>query len=209
VAPAVNASPIARDGVVTFGSLNNFRKVSRPALATWCRVLSAVPHSRLHLHTLHGPHRDRVLGFFQDGGVSADRVRFIDPVPLAEYFALYHDVDVALDPFPYAGGTTTLDAAYMGVPTVTFAGDTAVGRGGVSINSNLGLHDLITHAPGDYVRVAASLANDRPRLADLRATLRQRMGGSPLMDAPRFVRHLEAAYVAMGALGFEPRTKGL
>ena len=104
----------------------------------------------------------------------------------------------------YAGGTTTLDAAYMGVPTVTLAGRTAVGRGGASILTTLGLPDLIAHTTDDYVRVASSLAANRPRLAHLRATLRQRMQSSPLMDAPRFTRHLEAAYRQMATARLTP-----
>ena len=104
---------------------------------------------------------------------------------------------MALDPFPYGGGTTTCDALWMGVPVVSLAGQTAVGRGGLSILSNLGLTDLVAHDVRQYVRIAADLANDLPRLGQLRATLRERMQSSPLMDAPRFARGVEAAYRTM------------
>lgn len=193
--------PAIRDpqSLLTFGSLNTFRKVSRPALETWVRLLRAVPESRLQLHCGTGPHRAAILYLFSSHDVSPDRIHFVGPVPLADYFRLYDGIDIALDPFPYAGGTTTLDAAYMGVPTVTLAGRTAVGRGGVSINANLDLLDLIAHTSDDYVRIALALASDRPRLVHFRNTLRRRMQSSPLMNAPRFTRNLETAYREMGA----------
>jgi len=111
-----------------------------------------------------------------------------------DYFTLYRRIDVALDTFPYGGGTTTCDALWMGVPVVTLVGQTAVGRGGLSILSNVGVPELAARSQDEYVRIATELAGDLPRLAHLRATLRQRMAQSPLMDAPRFARHVEAAY---------------
>ena len=106
----------------------------------------------------------------------------------------YQNIDVLLDTFPYCGATTSLDAFWMGVPVVTLAGDTGVGRAGVSIARNLGLPELVATTLDDYARIAVKLARDRPRLADLRAGLRARMQASPLMDAPRFARGIEAAY---------------
>src|SRR5581483_4397893 len=110
---------------------------------------------------------------------------------------VYRQIDVALDPFPYGGGPTTCDALWMGVPVVSLAGQTAVGRGGLSILSNLGLTDLVAHDSEQYVRIAVELANDLPRRSELRATLRDRMQVSPLMNAPRFARNVEAAYRSM------------
>ena len=118
-------------------------------------------------------------------------------LPAAEYFDLHQRIDAALDTFPYGGGTTTCDALWMGVPVVSLAGRTAVGRGGVSILSNIGLPELIAASPEQYVRVAAELAHDLSRLSRLRATLRDRMQASPLMNAPRFARGVEAAYRTM------------
>jgi predicted O-linked N-acetylglucosamine transferase (SPINDLY family) len=85
----------------------------------------------------------------------------------------------------------------MGVPVITLAGSTAVGRGGVSQLSNLGLADLIAREPEHYVQLATTLAADRARLQGLRSSLRQRMKGSPLMDAPRFARGIESAFRSM------------
>jgi predicted O-linked N-acetylglucosamine transferase (SPINDLY family) len=129
--------------------------------------------------------------------MSPERVEFVAYLPWTEYFETYHRIDVALDPFPYGGGTTTCDALWMGVPVVSLAGKLAVGRGGLSILSNVGLADLVGRDVDQYVQIAAGLAADISRLQELRATMRERMRSSPLMDAPRFARNLEAAYRQM------------
>ena len=119
-------------------------------------------------------------------------------MPTKAYLELYQQVDIALDTFPYGGGTTTCDAApRMGVPVVSLTGNTAVGRGGLSILSNLGLSELVAHSEEEYVQIARELAGNLPRLGNLRSTLRQQMERSPLMDAPRFARSIEAAYRQM------------
>jgi predicted O-linked N-acetylglucosamine transferase (SPINDLY family) len=195
--PPVNTLPALGAGHINFGSLNNFCKVSSPVLAAWSRLLQAVPGSRLLLHAREGSHCGRVRGVLSEQGISAERVVFVDFQPAAEYFDVYRRIDVALDPFPYGGGTTTCDALWMGVPVVSLSGQTAVGRGGVSILSNVGLPELIASSPGEYVRIAIELAQDVSRLSDLRATLRARMQACPLMNAPRFARNVEAAYRTM------------
>jgi predicted O-linked N-acetylglucosamine transferase (SPINDLY family) len=196
-APAVDRLPALRTGHVTFGCLNNFCKVTAPTLAAWSHLLQAVPASRLILHAHAGSHRDRVLEFFAQDGVPPERVTFVPMLAPADYFRKYEQIDVALDPFPYNGGTTTCDALWMGVPVVSLAGQTAVGRGGFSILSNLGLTELVAHDSGQYVGIAAELAGNLSRLGGLRQTLRERMQMSPLMDAPRFARNVETAYRTM------------
>jgi predicted O-linked N-acetylglucosamine transferase (SPINDLY family) len=99
-----------------------------------------------------------------------------------------------LDTFPYNGHTTSLEALWMGVPVITLPGDAPVARAGLSQLMNLGLPELIARNSDDYVRIAAELCADLPRLAKLRATLRSRMESSVLMDAPRFARSIETAY---------------
>jgi predicted O-linked N-acetylglucosamine transferase (SPINDLY family) len=195
--PPVNALPAFETGHVSFGSLNNFCKVSPAALAVWSRLLQAVPGSRLLLHAHAGRHRDRVRRLLAEQGISAERLAFVGLLPTAEYFGVYQRIDVALDPFPYGGGTTICDALWMGVPVVSLAGQMAVGRGGVSILSNVGLPELVAQDSEQYVRIAVELAQDLPRLSQLRTSLRDRMQKSPLMDAPRFARNVEAAYREM------------
>jgi predicted O-linked N-acetylglucosamine transferase (SPINDLY family) len=126
-------------------------------------------------------------------GVDPQRVAFVDRLLIRQYLEQYRRIDVALDPFPFGGGTTSCDALWMGVPLVTLAGRTAGGRAGVSILMNLQLPELIARSQEEYITVAARLATEVPRLSELRSSLRQRMQRSPLMDAPRFARDFEAA----------------
>ncbi len=193
----VNGLPVHSNGHITFGCLNNFCKVTAPTLTMWAALLLAVPEAELLVHAAEGSHRQRTADQLARLGVDPFRISFAANVPLSEYMQLYHQIDIALDPFPYGGGTTTCDALWMGVPVISCAGTTAVSRAGSSLLSNVGLPELIAQTPDEYVRIAAELANDLPRLAELRAALRQRMQASPLMDAPRFARDIEAAYRAM------------
>jgi predicted O-linked N-acetylglucosamine transferase (SPINDLY family) len=192
-----NELPAQKNGHITFGSLNTFRKINECVLRLWARVLAEVPDSRLLLLSAEGSHRQRPLEILAQAGVAAHRVEFVTQRPRREYLELYHRLDVALDPFPYNGHTTSLDALWMGVPLVTMAGQSPVARGGLSILNNLGLPELVAHSEDDYIRIAAGLACDRTRLAELRSTLRSRMESSVLMDAPRFAAQIGNAYRTM------------
>ncbi len=110
------------------------------------------------------------------------------------FAARYREIDLCLDTFPYGGHTTSLDALWMGVPVVTLVGSTVVGRAGLSQAMNLGLPEIVARTPEEYVKIAVDLSKAPERLGALRAGLRERMERSPLMDAPRFARNLEAAY---------------
>ncbi|MGD0137524.1 MAG: tetratricopeptide repeat protein [Tepidisphaeraceae bacterium] len=196
--PEPSPSPVAAAGYVTFGCLNNFAKVSPPALDLWAQILQGVPRSRLILHSNPGAHLDALRERFAGKGVSPDRLEFyLERGNWPKYLQTYGRIDIALDPFPWGGGITTCDALWMGVPVVSLAGRTAVGRGGASILANVGVPELVARTPQQYVQIAAELAGDLPRLAELRRTLRARMQASPLMDAPRFARNIEAAYRQM------------
>jgi predicted O-linked N-acetylglucosamine transferase (SPINDLY family) len=194
---AVNALPAQTSGHVTFGCLNNFCKVNEPVLRLWARVLKAVPRSRLMLLCPEGSHRQPLLDMLQREGINPDRVELIAYRPRLQYLELYHRIDVGLDTFPYNGHTTSLDSYWMGVPVITLVGQTVVGRAGLSQLTNLGLTELIAQTPEQYVQIATDLASDLPRMAEMRRTLRARMQTSPLMDAPRFARNIEAAYRQM------------
>jgi len=184
--------PAASKGYVTFASLNTFSKVTPATLDTWATIISNVPGSHLLIHTGEGSHRRQILGRFTSAGIDASRVEFVGRVPIDVYMRNYKSVDIALDPFPYVGGTTTCDALWMGVPVITLRGETAVARGGVSLLSNVELPELIAKDVTDYIRIATSLASDRARLAQLRSTLRDRLIASPVMNASQFARDFEA-----------------
>jgi predicted O-linked N-acetylglucosamine transferase (SPINDLY family) len=185
----------------TFGCFNNLTKVNERVIALWGEILSARPESRLMIKTKQTGDpaiRDRLATAFAARGVAAERLLFSPPGPRAELLAAYNEVDLALDPFPFGGGTTTVEALWMGVPTVTLRGDRFVGRVSTSVLSAVGIADDFVTADADrYRETALAFAADLPRLAAVRAGLRERMLASPLCDAPRFARHLELTYRTM------------
>jgi predicted O-linked N-acetylglucosamine transferase (SPINDLY family) len=195
--PAVNSLPAIEKDYVTFGCLNNFCKINASVLKLWAQVLKAVDHSQIMILAAAGTHRQRTLDVLEREGITPDRLTFVANLPRPKYLELYHSIDVGLDTFPYNGHTTSLDSFWMGVPVVTIVGQTVVGRAGFSQLNNLGLMELIADTPEQFVKIAVGLANDPPRLGKLRASLRERMQNSSLMDAPRFARNVEAAYRTM------------
>jgi protein O-GlcNAc transferase len=192
--PEVSPMPARVTGHVHFGCLNNFCKVNAGVIELWSRVLRAVDGCRLTLMAPVGEPREKTLQAFGKHGIDAGRIEFAPFRPRAEYLNLYQSFDVCLDTFPYNGHTTSLDAFWMGVPVVTLVGATVVGRAGLSQATNLGLTELIATTLDEYVEIAVGLCRDLDRLDGLRSGLRTRVQESPLMDAHRFTRNLEAAY---------------
>jgi predicted O-linked N-acetylglucosamine transferase (SPINDLY family) len=196
-APEVGPPPALKNGYVTFGCLNEFTKASPGVLDAWCDVLRRVAGSRLLVHAHFGGHRTRVIDHLERQGIDPARLEFVNRVSVERYFAQYRRIDVALDTFPWAGGTTTCDALFMGVPVVTLAGETAVARGGLSILSNLGKPQWAASSPRQYVSIAEDLARDVSALAKVRGELRGLMRSSPLMDSQRYTLGVERAYREM------------
>jgi len=192
--PPVNSLPALENGFITYGCLGKFSKVNPRVLDLWSEVLRQVPRARLLLLCPVGKTRARVCAKFRQQGIAEERLSFTERLSRAEYFSLYQQLDLMLDPYPYHGHMTTCDALWMGVPVITLAGRTPVSRGGLSLLSNVGLPGLVAYTPDNYVRIAVTLANDYARLAAWRAGLRERMQSSPLMDTERFTRGLESAY---------------
>ena len=189
--PTPDALQAVANGFVTFGCLNNFAKVNDAVLTAWAAVLDAVPGSRMVLLAPPGTARDRARRAL------GDRVAFVPFQSREGYLAVYRQIDIGLDTFPYNGHTTSLDGLWQGVPTVTLVGRTVVGRAGWSQLSNLGLTELAAATVPAFVATAVGLAGDLPRLWTLRRSLRDRMRQSPLCDATGFARGVEAAYRAM------------
>ena len=198
--PEVGEEPPARQsGRVTFGCLNNPAKVTEDALALWCKVLAAVPGSRLLIAT--GGTRqaeERFCAVMTRHEICPERLLLAGHAATRmDYLRRYSTVDIGLDPFPYNGVTTTCDALWMGVPVISLAGRMNVSRQGVRFLRSVDLNELLAETPEDLVRIAVELATDLPRLAVLHAGLRERMSRSPLMNPERLTRDLEAAYRAM------------
>ena len=196
--PEPGELPAQRVGYVTFGCLNNYCKVNDAVLERWAKVMNAVEGSRLLLRCPEGGTQDRVRQFFETRGIVAERIELMAwTATRGEFLEFFQRMDIALDPFPYNGGTTTCEALWMGIPVLTLPGELVVSRIGLSMLTACGMPEFVAHSEGDYVRLAASLATDLPRLAQLRATLRERMKASAFMDGPRFARNVEHAYREM------------
>jgi predicted O-linked N-acetylglucosamine transferase (SPINDLY family) len=195
-APPIAPAPLLANGFPTFGCLNSFAKASPSFLDLCAQILGSHPRSRMILYCPPGAHRSGVLQRFATRGVDADRIEMLGKQPWLDYIRTYNRIDIALDPFPHGGGITTCDALWMGVPVVTLSGQTAVGRGGRSILSNLGLPELVANSREEY----AHLVGDFGRWIQLRGDLRERMSASPLLDSAAFARDVEQAYRQMWRL---------
>jgi protein O-GlcNAc transferase len=189
-----------RNGLITFGSCNNVLKINTGVIALWSRLLSEVPRSRLVLRAAFlgvAAVREEIARQFAAVGAAPERLDLLGGIDRAGLLATYNDIDIALDPFPYGGGTTTAEALWMGVPVVSLRGDRFSGRVGESILTSVGLPGLVAADAEGYIATAAALAANPSHLGDLRARLRGMVVGSSLCDAERFTRHLEAAYRSM------------
>jgi predicted O-linked N-acetylglucosamine transferase (SPINDLY family) len=199
-APAVAPAPALRNGHVTFGSFNRLSKIAPPVIGLWARLLAAVPDSRLLVKNAalaDGGMRETLLGQLAAHGVDRDRVRLRAHTAHARMLGEYGDVDIALDTFPYNGGLTTCEALWMGVPVVTMLGNAMISRQTAALLEAAGLPQLVARDERHFVEIATTLATDLPRLAAMRAGMRQRLAASPLLDAPRFARQFESALEAM------------
>ena len=197
---AVAPLPALANGYITFGCFNNLTKVNDAVVALWAKVLQAVPDSRLFLKAQQlnvATARQGMVERFAACGIGADRMILEGSESRAKYLAAYQRVDIALDPFPYTGGTTSVEGLWMGVPVLTLAGESLLSRQGVGILRNAGLPDWIATGADDYVARAESYASDLQRLSTLRNRLRQQVLASPIFDAPRFARNFEAALYGM------------
>jgi predicted O-linked N-acetylglucosamine transferase (SPINDLY family) len=192
-APAVSPLPALESGRITLGSFNNLAKVGPQVVETWAKVLRRLPTARLRLKCRGLSQAEtarRFSGAFAVQGIDPLRVELLGSSPHAELLVAYCGIDVALDPFPYSGGVTTCEALWMGVPVVTCPSETFASRHSLSHLSNVGLTETIARDLDEYVEIAVALAHDLPRLAAIRARLRQQMAASPLCDGPRFAANL-------------------
>ncbi len=195
--PPVVPPPVSRNGCITFGSFNNLAKITTEVLSVWARILREVAGARLVLkHDLSGNSRvqARLRRAFTRVGGDADRLLFLERAPdLESHLARYAEVDIALDPWPYNGTTTTCEALWMGVPVVTMAGDRHASRVGASLLTHMGFTAGIAADPDDYVRVAVSLAENADLLEGLRGFFRIETAASPLCDGPGHASTFAAA----------------
>lgn len=198
LSPPVNRLPAIDNGYITFGSFNRPSKLSRAVIAMWSQVLRATPSSRMLLAAMPADSdNDDIAALFALNGVARRRLDFFPRADMASYLALHHRVDVCLDTFPYSGGTTTLHALYMGVPTLTLAGDTAAGRQGASIMRHNGLADFIAGDAAEFAAIGAALPARLDHLAAIRASLRARFATPTSSDMDAIGLGVELALRAM------------
>lgn len=196
----VSPLPALTNHFVTFGCFNNPAKMNDRVVALWARVLQAVPHSRLLLKATQFKEplvRQRIGERFAACGIAPERLMLEGSAPRVDYLAAYQRMDIALDPFPYTGGTTSVEGLWMGVPVLTLSGDRFLSRQGVGMLMNAGLPEWIASDADDYVAKAVAQAGDLQRLAMLRQQLRQLVLSSPLFDATGFAQHFETALSGM------------
>ncbi len=198
--PEPAPAPCLRRGHVTFGCFNNPAKVTREVVATFARILSQVPASRLIFK--YGAFDDPVLRaqylrWFGEEGIELERIDLWGHSSLPHFMLCFSQIDIALDPFPYSGETTALHTLWMGVPLVALEGVTLVQRLASRVLRVAGLDEWVARSTDDYVAIALSLASDRVRLAELRTRLRDRLKASPLLDHVGVTRELEAAFRQM------------
>ncbi len=192
--PEIAPLPALRNAYVTFGSFNNMAKVNREVVATWAEILRRAPTTRLLMkfYGLDGPRTpDRLRQQFADAGIDPARILLRGGSPYAPMLDTYNqEVDLALDTFPFSGGITSLIATAMGVPTVTFPGETIASRQTYAVLETVGCTETVARDRDDYVRLAVELSQRVDRLAELRPRLRALYDTSPLVDGPRMARQL-------------------
>lgn len=195
--PEVAPGPGLARGGATFASLNNPSKLNGPVLDAWARILAAVPGSRLWIMNMEPRRLEALRARFAALGVDPARVQGHPRRSKTDYWALLSEVDLALDPWPFNGGTTTCQAAWLGVPTVALRGDRPPARNGECLLASMGLEDWVAPDVDAYVALAARRGRDLEGLAAFRAGLRPRLAASPLLDHARMARDLEAAFRGM------------
>jgi len=202
--PIVNAPPVSprlieRNRTITFGSFNNPGKINNEVIALWTNILNEITDSRLMLKyrgVFDNPKLNQAwLERFSANGIAPERIILRGGKgDSRNHLASYNEVDIALDPFPFNGATTTVEALWMGVPVISLMGDHFISRAAGSILHHAGHGNLAVPTPADYVELARDLAGNPARLKSLRENLRQDIQNSPLCNAPAYALSIEAAF---------------
>jgi predicted O-linked N-acetylglucosamine transferase (SPINDLY family) len=192
--------PALSNGYITFGCFNNLTKMNDEVVALWSQILTALPDSKLFLKTkqLNDPsQRQLTLDRYAQHGIAAQRLILEGQDDRATYLQAYSRVDIALDPFPYPGGTTTVEGLWMGVPVLTLTASTFLSRQGAGILMNTGLSGWVANSADDYVVRTIANASDLATLNLLRLNLRQQLAASPMMNGKKFAARFGNALFEM------------
>jgi protein O-GlcNAc transferase len=193
----INALPALVQGHITFGSFNRPNKINDSVIVLWSMLLRSLPSARMLLGGIAPDSQQDLIQTFALAGIESDRLTFYPRSTMADYLALHHQVDICLDTFPYGGGTTTLHAAWMGVPTLTLTGETPASRAGAALMNQLDLSRFSVTDIDDFVSQGLYWAEHLADLADIRQTMRQRFKASAMGQPERFADSLDATLRAM------------
>ena len=193
--PPINPLPALTSKQFTLACLNNLAKINQEVVHLWSRILMALPHAKLMLGNATGPQsKQHLIAMFARENIAADRLIIHPKMSLANYLKLHHQIDLALDTFPYNGGTTTLHSLSMGVPVVALAGDTPISRAGVAILLGAGIPEFRTYSEEEYAQRVIEVAQDLPKLNQIRQSLRERAAALFTASPEQVTRPLEEAY---------------
>ena len=207
-APDVGTLPALGGNGITLACLNNPRKIRQPVVALWSRILASRLDARLMLGSVSDDAvKTNLLGWFAEGGIDPARISFQPWMPLNDYLALHQQIDLALDPFPYNGGTTSFHSLWMGVPLVTLVGSRTMSRVGAGVLASVGLDDWITHSENSYVEKVLTALDDLPALDALRQSLRGRFNSDDDSRSKQVALELDTAYRSMWQRWCEQRAE--
>jgi protein O-GlcNAc transferase len=197
-APDLQPLPARSNGHITFGSFSRLSKLSQPVIALWSELMRALPNSRILLAGMPRDGRHESLSqWFEAEGIAPERLQFHRRCADRTYLELHHQIDIALDPFPFTGATTTSNALWMGVPTLTLTGRTVAGRLGPALLEHAGLTDFVAHSPQDFIEKGVHWANHLDALAALRAGMRERFLSHPIGQPAAAAEGLSTAFRQM------------
>lgn len=197
-------SPYLKNGYITFGCFNNYPKLNEKVLDSWVKILTALPEAKLILKNRQLENQNlskSLLKKFSKRGIEVSRITLESSSPMKEYYDSFNKIDIALDPFPFPGGTTTIDGLWMGVPVVTLSGNTFVSRQGDTILKNIGMEDWISYSEDEYVNLAIKKAKSLPKILKsnrlYKQKLREQVENSTVMNTKLFSSHLADAFRSM------------
>eukprot|EP01102_Stenamoeba_stenopodia_P020858 TRINITY_DN8274_c0_g1_i1.p1 TRINITY_DN8274_c0_g1~~TRINITY_DN8274_c0_g1_i1.p1 ORF type:complete len:750 (+),score=169.42 TRINITY_DN8274_c0_g1_i1:210-2459(+) len=199
--PAISEAPVVKNGFVTFGTFNNLAKITNEVLLVWAKILKRVPGSRLIMKCKpfsNKETKDRVAKIFEDNGIESSRLDLIGLIPLChDHLTSYSLMDISLDPWPYAGTTTTCESLFMGVPVISYEGANHAWNVGKSLLNNIGLGEFVAKTDEQYVDIAVNLGTNPKKIQETRSKLRDQMLSSALCNGPEFIKEIEKAYFMM------------
>ena len=185
-----------KNGYITFGCFNNLSKINNEVISLWSRILTAIPKSKIFLKTkkLENSYlKETIINNFKKNNINSNSIILEGNSPRNELLASYNKVDIALDPFPYSGGTTSFEATWMSTPVLTKKGFKFISRSTESINHNVNMTDWIAKDDNEYVEKAIKFSKNIEKLSEIKKNLRQRILESPVYNAPLFAKQLSSA----------------